>query len=756
MDSERTHRSSTGELFICFTSRFSSSTSNHSSMKISSKSILSPGRTDKFREPQISLSSSLSRRLRSNGSMKGGQASPMFPAAGKKRGGAFENPEPSSPKVTCIGQVRVKTKKGKKMRSRSKRRGEVSFRKIEHTVEGAVVHQGGHGHHLQTQQECLPHRNQRWVHLPLTICEALRAFGADFNCFLPCRSSCTSGEREKEEKGAGESSGGGCAGSSSCGAVFARWLVALQEGEKGREIELVVGEDEKAGEGFHRRHVLDDIEFKLEEDEAKDGIVDGEEARVSICIPPKNALLLMRCRSDPMRMAALTNKFWEPPLPPEEEDDEDENEEDARNEQEQVDMYTDAVEEQEEGEEEEEEEEEGGDTESKDEPETKPELLDEVLEKRVSVDEIEEENSTTVSEQRTTFVTEKEEEEEQDDQGDAPERNPEIIELDREENQEKKEEEVAAEAAQGQEEEAEELLKTGFCLDPLVGSGSVENEEIELTQLLEDQEEQEEEEEEGGPAFPPDRRPSISSPPPPVPVNSEPGREDTPATEALPEDDEEEEIAKVENKESEKSMVSETEEEEETAATNARPDFEQQDQKAREETDKDEGGQKSNQRETQPNPKGGAGVLPDCLLLMMCEPKLSMEVSRETWVCSTDFVRWHPDKPVKPTNGPDQPKTRLSTDSNPSQQQQHHHHHHLQPPRSSCSFPAAASAAGVSMATMIEQKLVNAKAYEPFVLTRCKSEPMRSSAKLAPDPCFWKNSKLEPHRPRVGAAGVGF
>lgn len=754
MDSERAHHnnssgSSTGELFICFTSRFSSSSSTSSSMKISSKSILSPGRTDKLREPQVSLSSSLSRRLRSNGSMKGGQSSPMFPAAGKKRGCAFENPEPSSPKVTCIGQVRVKTKKqGKKMRSRSKRRGEVSFRKLDLTAEGGVVHQG-HGHHLQTQQECLPHRNQRWVHLPLTICEALRAFGAEFNCFLPCRSSCTSGEREKEEKGTGESGcgggGGGGASTSSCGAVFARWLVALQEGEKGREIELVVGEDERAMEGFQRRHVLDDIEIKLEEGEVKDEAVGGEEARVSICIPPKNALLLMRCRSDPMRMAALANRFWESPLPKEEEDDnedEDEDQEDEyeRNEHQQVDLYADAVEEQE-GEEEEE----GGDAQTKVELETAPQQLDEVLEKCVSVEKIEEENST-VSEEKAALVTE-EEEEKQDYQGDTPERNPEIIEL-QEENQEKEEEEEAEEEAQGQEEEAEEMVSIGSSPHPLVDSETLENEEIEPTQLLEDHEEQEEED----PTFPLDRRPSISSPPPPVPVHSEPeSREDT-AAEALAEEDEEE-GATVEEKESEKSMVSEVEEE--GTATHPRPNPEQ-DQKAREPL-KDEGGLKSNERETQPNLKGettattgaGAAVLPDCLLLMMCEPKLSMEVSKETWVNSADFIRWHPEKLVKPNNGQDQPKTRLSTDSNPTQQQLH------QPPRSSCSFPAAA-AAGASMATMIEQKFVNAAAYEPFVLTRCKSEPMRSSAKLASDACFWKNPKLEPHRPRVGAAGVGF
>ncbi|GJS50088.1 hypothetical protein Tco_0600209 [Tanacetum coccineum] len=52
-------------------------------------------------------------------------------------------------------------------------------------------------------------------------------------------------------------------GQGSCGAVFARWLVAVEGGE--RDIEMVVGDCE------------DD-----------DGVKDG--AKVSICVPPKNAI----------------------------------------------------------------------------------------------------------------------------------------------------------------------------------------------------------------------------------------------------------------------------------------------------------------------------------------------------------------------------------------------------------------------------------------------------------------------------------
>ncbi|MCD9645961.1 hypothetical protein HAX54_035401, partial [Datura stramonium] len=58
---------------------------------------------------------------------------------------------------------------------------------------------------------------------------------------------------------------------------------------------------------------------------------------------------------------------------------------------------------------------------------------------------------------------------------------------------------------------------------------------------------------------------------------------------------------------------------------------------------------------------------------------------------------------------------------------------------SSCSFPAV-GVPPMSMAMMIEQKLVNAVAYESFVLMRCKSEPM-----AAAETCFWKNRKTEQH-----------
>ncbi|GMJ10162.1 hypothetical protein HRI_004685400 [Hibiscus trionum] len=630
MDLERPHRSNsinsssnatstTSELFICFTS-----------MKLSSKSILSPGRA---REPsQISLSSSVTRRLKSNGSMKGGagQASPMFPTNGKKRGCGFENPEPSSPKVTCIGQVRVKTKKqGKKFRAcGSKRGGEVSFRTVENVSNGSCQ-----GHVLSS--------NKKWVHLPMTICEGLRAFGAEFNCFLPCKSSCMANQRDREEKGRG--SGGG----SSCGAVCARWLVAVQEGEgKGREIELVVAgggdDDERRDSGemmlrsSQRRHVFEDIVINdfgnknLGDDGDEKG---GEAGRVSICIPPKNALLLMRCRSDPVKMAALANKFWETPLPKDKEQQQQQQE--AEN-----------------------------GSEEKEEQESKVESFEEQEANEVSV-------SCEATEEQEIPETEAETEAESVLVRDETETVTEC---------EDQEQEIEVKEDQQQESKEETLPQVSFVEEELQQEAAAEAEDGNVS---------------------------------------------------------------VESEEEEEGSTSTEEEETETI---------------QERSESEPGPENESKEESE----GQEEILPDCLLLMMCEPKLSMEVSKETWVCSTDFIRCVPEKKkknqhhqkqpeVKQKDGGDQPKARISIDRNPAPILFH-------PPRSSCSFPAAppmATAAGIDGTTM-GKKLVGGKGYETFVLTRCKSEPRRSSAKLAPDACFWKNRKLEPAALGVGTAGVSF
>ncbi|KAI9086072.1 hypothetical protein K1719_032149 [Acacia pycnantha] len=706
------HNNSTSELLICFTSRLSSS----SSMKLTSKSILSPGRN---REPsQISLSTSLSRRLRNNGSIKGsnGQASPMFPTTtGKKRGCAFENPEPSSPKVTCIGQVRVKTKKqGKKMRAaRSKKRrgGEASFRKTEQGFSSDLQN-------LQQAEANLTHRNQRWVHLPLTICEALRTFGAEFSCLFPCRSSSCGGGREKEEEemvqGKREGSGAGQSREASCGAAFARWLVALQEGEgegKGREIELVVGEENKEvgeddrPERSRRRHVFEDIEIDMEKNDEEE----EDKARVSICIPPKNALLLMRCRSDPVKMAALANRFWESPAPKDEVEQDDEVQEQQK----------------------------------EDDDEERVHMEEEEEQDRVQVPAVEEDSSISELGNEEQEVPEAEAELVIETCESEIPTTPEISEV----------AEAIEEEQEVQEEEEKEKEVDEVEVEGSYNNGSVKDEnlcdnspevpaDLEKPELEEFHEENLQKEEENGLDFLGDEL-KISELASSSPVISE-------ASES--ENTEEEEKADI-------SVTPETPAREATVESTEKEEEKETEERPREDESTVTQDRLSDPEDPKPDEPKQGPVLPDCLLLMMCEPKLSMEVSRETWVCSTDFVRWPPERPAKRKDGGDEPKKRIGNDAKPPLGPPPP----MQPPRSSCSLPApmARGGGGMSMASMIEQKLVGSNAYEPFVLTRCKSEPMRSSTKFAaPDACFWKNRKLEPHhRPAtlgVGAAGVGF
>ncbi|KAL8505778.1 hypothetical protein ACS0TY_016843 [Phlomoides rotata] len=354
------------------------------------------------------------RRLRTSGSVKGGKSSAFFSITGKKRGGGFDNHEPSSPKVTCIGQVRVKSKK--RVKQCRRRIGEVSFRTAEQSHGG-----GGGGQLIEDKDKVWirsqrlssssvhSHREQRWVHLPISVCEALRAFRDEICCFLPCGCSCFSREREKDTER------DHYGGENGCGAVLARWLGAADGGEdeKRREIEVVVGDEEGAevmSIRSSRRHVFEDIVVNEEEEEE-------EEARVSICIPPKNALLLMRCRSDPMKMSSLAHRFsLDIPKVDTQEIEEDENDaievvnlEDQEGKDE-ISVASESNLEMEVGENDCEEEENGQEIEEND-----PELMEKVTESDISTfgGVSEQENTQNVSESGEKMEREKEEETEE-------------------------------------------------------------------------------------------------------------------------------------------------------------------------------------------------------------------------------------------------------------------------------------------------------------------------------------------------------
>ncbi|XP_026658544.1 uncharacterized protein LOC103702466 [Phoenix dactylifera] len=792
----QSHRSGGGggsELFICFTARHSSSATSAcaaTAMRVpSSKSLLSPGRG---REPPApSLSASLSRRLRSSGSLKGGQ-SPMFPAGvatggggGRRKGCAFEAAEPSSPKVTCIGQVRVKSKKKKAKakaaaamaRSRSKRGSgkEASFRRTE---------------------ECLPRKNERWMHqLPASICGALRSLGSELNCFFPCGSSPCSSSRTGEEKRR-ECEEKRTA--SSCGQVLARWLMAMQEGEgkrgkvvglvlEGRgkgELDLVIGEREKIGVAGLELEVAngnggekkDEVLVVTDEEEVEEVAA----ARDSVCIPPRNALLLMRCRSDPVRMAALANRFWGSPAAKVEEAEEEQEEEDGV----EVGQHLFGrveVDREEVGAERDEE----AGAAAKVIPETGEVGEEEAEEEKISpgatLDGALVEMGSSAEEEKQQRSCEGKQEKEgssadwvnvqrnspREEAVDAhlPPKSEEIVlkevtfSPEREEEKEGEEEKgrrsSSCSSSMGKAERRSHNHKWLSKAKEGAGrSSSSKNKERRRHSFSTERDVRSHsyssEKEARRASFSVERRRRWS-------FSVDKGGLIPEEENAFREGEEEkkEEDSSAEGEEARETEAIEKPEATEVGETEVNGEegrIEEADGKGEEGVEGEEAGKR---RE-----------LPDCLLLMMYEPKLSMEVSKETWVCSTDFLRWRPHHHRRhhPKGGGggnggggagERAKTEKVERSKDMGGDKKEATAPAEPALLQASPPPPPPAPPT--ATAVEQKLMSAAAvrkpaaYGPFVLTRCKSEPMRSSARLAPDACFWKDR----HRP-IGAAGIGF
>lgn len=459
-----------------------------------------------------------------------------------------------------------------------------------------------------------------------------------------------------------------------------------------------------------RRSIFDDMEFK---DEIFDVQNEGKEeaARVSMCIPPKNALLLMRCRSDPAKMSALSHKIREPSVVQDSDSDEEEDEGEA--------------------EVEEEEERDAKETTSFNEMEEKTaeviekreklgemgQEIDEICGELVVVDANVEEHEMG-SEDLPILVEEKEQklEERHDDEEEEQTEEKQSI-----ENREKTEKNALL--LSGEEEEKNQSMEdenqpNRCSIDAITIRKMFEEGGKELDFINNTNDERERVE----------KVSDISS----SSSSSSSAQESTPQSRDT-QQEEENDMELV------KSMEKEKQEEELTQ--------ERSDPKPVETLKEERENELKWEAEEREITKK---VLPDCLLLMMCEPKLSMEVSKETWVCSTDFIRWLPErhhskKPTK-TDGSDEPKKKRKTPPTFPQPA-------VQPARSSISFPAGG----------VDQKLVKTGVgYEPLVLTRCKSAPMRSTAKIAAPELacsMWGREKMEPHRPAtygVGATGVGF
>eukprot|EP00252_Welwitschia_mirabilis_P024576 TRINITY_DN7339_c0_g1_i1.p1 TRINITY_DN7339_c0_g1~~TRINITY_DN7339_c0_g1_i1.p1 ORF type:complete len:337 (-),score=0.91 TRINITY_DN7339_c0_g1_i1:238-1248(-) len=248
------------ELRVCLPAR--------TPMSFMPKPILSPGR-----------SGDATKRNR-NGPSRG-QSSPMFPVrTDRRRKGngreKYDVEEPTSPKVTCAGQVRVRPAKSQhnhhstcrnwqtvmekmeKMHLQHQRKGRIgSLARVRVSTPGSSPRRTGTSHN---------HSNQPvWTQL-MQFMTALRNLKVDFGCFGPPSPSFTEDDEDEAEEEA-------VSRPTTSGTFFAKWLMILQDEEGLRDSKT-------------------DLKPKIDDD----SIANSEPSSV---IPPPNALLLMRCRSAP-------------------------------------------------------------------------------------------------------------------------------------------------------------------------------------------------------------------------------------------------------------------------------------------------------------------------------------------------------------------------------------------------------------------------------------------------------------------------
>ena len=189
-----------------------------------------------------------------------GQASPLLWAKTKPMGSEIS--EPTSPKVTCAGQIKVRHKTGSCKNWQSVMEEiERIHNKKKHKKRPAWVEALGFKKEIMQFLTCL------------------RSIRFDFRCFGSIPESGITSDDEEEEDGdqyqdnqvGGEESDD----NETSRTIFSKWFMVLQENQS--------------------------CGFNKEEIKEKNKVYGEEESAVPPAVPPPNALLLMRCRSAPTK-----------------------------------------------------------------------------------------------------------------------------------------------------------------------------------------------------------------------------------------------------------------------------------------------------------------------------------------------------------------------------------------------------------------------------------------------------------------------
>ncbi|XP_043718590.1 uncharacterized protein LOC122666624 [Telopea speciosissima] len=243
------------DLLVCFPSR--------AHLSLMPKAICSPARPSEptKRHHYHNHHNSLSR----SSNNRGGQASPLLWSKTKPMGS--EIAEPTSPKVTCAGQIKV----GKKASSCK------NWQSVMEDIERL------HNHRKHKKRP-------NWVESLgfkkdiMQFLTCLRTLRFDLRCFGSFHGSdITSDDEEVEEEYEEEQENQvgieDIDGSGTSRTVFSKWFMVLQENQSnGFSKEEQFGESRDDRDGTHH-----------------------EGSEVAPSAPPSNALLLMRCRSAPAK-----------------------------------------------------------------------------------------------------------------------------------------------------------------------------------------------------------------------------------------------------------------------------------------------------------------------------------------------------------------------------------------------------------------------------------------------------------------------
>ncbi|KAM7516805.1 hypothetical protein LguiA_006388 [Lonicera macranthoides] len=245
---------SSTDLLVCFPSR--------AHLSLMPKPICSPSRPsepNKQRSHHHHHKRSFSRGGGSRGA--GGQASPMLWSKSRQVGSDIS--EPTSPKVTCAGQIKVRPRSGPRPGSCK------NWRSVMEEIEKL---------HNERKQKRLS-----WVEAlgikkdAMQFLACLRNIRFDFRCFgsFPTSDIITSDDDEEDEDDEEEEKE-----DEASRTVFSKWFMVLQENQ---------------GNGL----VSKENSISVEENSRCDDVNNNEEYTASA--PPSNALLLMRCRSAPAK-----------------------------------------------------------------------------------------------------------------------------------------------------------------------------------------------------------------------------------------------------------------------------------------------------------------------------------------------------------------------------------------------------------------------------------------------------------------------